>query len=87
MFNVTLNFKKGPSFSQRINARTKGDAYKITVEFARGSGFTEAIKNHNIVDEHYTDGRVWSEKRKAWVFECDEQWDEDMQAYMTPEYH
>lgn len=87
MFNVTLNFRRGPSFSHRVNAQTRNKAYEATVKIARSSGFNESIKNYTITDEHYTDGRIWSEKLQAWVFEDEIQRNEDMNAYMTPEYH
>ncbi len=44
MWDVTLEFKKGPAFGSIINAPTKERAIAKVTEIARNSGFNEKVK-------------------------------------------
>ena len=49
MFNVEINFKKGPSFSvASITASDETEAKALALKYARNNGFYEMVKKYKI---------------------------------------
>ncbi len=50
-YNVTIDFKRGPSFGGIVEAPDEDAALARTLEFARRCDYTEAVKRSTITEE------------------------------------